>query len=164
MKQTVSPHFSRLFSALLWGSLFSLFSLNLFSRPEEAFWKNHIAVLKAPTLSDAHLSLAQAYRQKGNWDQAKNELRISASMVLGAASPLDLLKEWEQEPKRIEQKLLFWQDIVAQKPDYRDGFIQLSSLSYQLNNIEQAKTYALKAQTLDPNSPVVGRLLSIFPL
>ncbi len=141
----------------------------------QSVWKQHLGILSHPTSFDAHLALAHDLWQKGDWTQTKNELLIAQTLspssllpeetkkVLGAtASPVDLLREWEEEPKRLEKEFQFWQTVVAQKPDYRDGFIQLAAISYQLGKVDGAKQYLATAQTLDPNSPAVQQLLALF--
>ena len=85
--------------------------------------------------------------------------------VLGAFSNYEKevrLKEIEKET--IKNQYLFWQNVVKEKPDYRDGYIQLASLAYQLSNFNVAKRYLTQANNLDPNSPVVEKLTQVFLL
>lgn len=56
-----------------------------------------------------------------------------------------------QTQVKAEQKLAFdWEQILAQRPDYRDGWIQLTAIYYQLGNQEKAKEALQKAKKIDP--------------
>jgi len=45
-----------------------------------------------------------------------------------------------------------WQQILTERPDYRDGWIQLGSLYYQAGDKEKAKEAIQKAKEIDPNN------------
>lgn len=45
-----------------------------------------------------------------------------------------------------------WEQILTERPDYRDGWIQLAALYYQLGNKEKAKEAISQAKNLDPNN------------
>ena len=53
--------------------------------------------------------------------------------------------------KILKASYLYWKKIAEEKPDYRDAYIQAGSLTYQLDNIDEAKRLLQKAQDLDPN-------------
>lgn len=62
----------------------------------------------------------------------------------------------------LETELLYWKQIINQKPEYRDGLIQSATLAYKLNHIEEAQVYAHKAFLLDPNSSTTQSLLQLL--
>ncbi len=175
MKPTVSPYFSRTISALvLWVSLSALFSVNVFGRFNgSSYWETHRDVLTYPTSAESHVILARSAWSKGNESLAKNELLVAQAIlarsggreknVLGVTtSPLDLLRQWEEEPKRLEQEMKFWQSVVGEKKDYRDGYLAVSASAYRLNKIEEAQKSLDAAQTLDPNFPFVRKLSDLI--
>lgn len=45
-----------------------------------------------------------------------------------------------------------WEQILTERPDYRDGWIELATLYYQLGEKEKAKEAISQAKNLDPNN------------
>lgn len=110
---SLSPHFSRIFSAVtLWIALLAFFVVNLVNGISEP------------------------------------------KRVLGASSA--------GERESAERAFGFWQEVVKTKPSYRDGFVTLATLAYQLGKFDEATAFADRALTLDPNSPDAQRLLEII--
>ncbi|MBI5620069.1 hypothetical protein HY950_03850 [Candidatus Gottesmanbacteria bacterium] len=162
------PHISRFFSAtMLWFVLLTIIIFNGITRLNQLSERNSklSAVLLAPTSAPAHMALATLLRQTGYLPAAQHELLVAADQnpnVLGATtSPLQLLNEWEGEPKRLIQAMTYWQQVANKKPDYRDAFLQLALVAYQLGNMPEARAAASQALTLDPTSPVVVRILGM---
>ncbi len=52
--------------------------------------------------------------------------------------------------KATQRKAFDWEQILIERPDYRDGWIQLAAVYYQLGDKEKAKNALVKAKTLDP--------------
>lgn len=51
-----------------------------------------------------------------------------------------------------DQKTVFeWEQLLAEKPDFRDGWLQLSSLYSKMGNVEKAKKAFNRAKEIDPN-------------
>ena len=59
----------------------------------------------------------------------------------------------------IQKSYQSWFDIANKKPDYRDAFLILASLSYERAELTQAHAYAEQAFILDPNSKLASKLL-----
>jgi len=68
---------------------------------------------------------------------------------LDEASNLSLASLKQQknlsDPKDIKKLIHFWEKIVAEKTDYRDGYLQLAILNYKIQE------YLKKALIVDPN-------------
>lgn len=61
-----------------------------------------------------------------------------------------------QTKLQADQKTAFdWEQILAERPDYRDGWIQLAAIYYKLGNKEKAKEAISKAKVLDPTNPTI---------
>jgi tetratricopeptide (TPR) repeat protein len=45
----------------------------------------------------------------------------------------------------------FWEKIIISSPTYRDGYLQLAIIYYQLGNADEASKYLSKVYELDPN-------------
>lgn len=69
----------------------------------------------------------------------------------------------QTEKESLEKDYAFWQEVVKDKPDYRDAYLTLGSLAYQLNRREEGKMYADKALKLDPNNSLARELIALFP-
>lgn len=67
-----------------------------------------------------------------------------------------------QDDRKIAGEINHWQEIVSQYPNYRDGYIQLAILYYDLKNNNQAWLYLDKAKNLDPNNDTVKKLTTLL--
>lgn len=73
------------------------------------------------------------------------------SQVLGAS-----------DDKKIYEEIIFWNDIVKKYPNYRDGYLKLSTLFWKVRLDDQAKYYLEKAKEIDPNNDKVKELEYVF--
>jgi tetratricopeptide (TPR) repeat protein len=77
------------------------------------------------------------------------------SQFLDEASNLNLASLKQQknlsDPEDIKKLIHFWEKIVAEKTDYRDGYLQLAILNYKIWQNEKAQEYLKKALIVDPN-------------
>jgi len=69
----------------------------------------------------------------------------------------DIAWEW-QEKKRIEGEILRWEEILEKYPGYRDVYLRLAVLNWQINNDEKAKENLQKAKDIDPNFEMTKKL------
>lgn len=67
-------------------------------------------------------------------------------------------KEQADTAKKIENNITFWEMVVREKPNYRDGYLELTTLNYQLGRMATAREYWMKAKELDPNNETVESL------
>lgn len=156
------PHFShripsRIFFSLevtfLLLGLVALIAINVLSlqKSRPAHWDKLMMLFETPLSVQRHVDLASFLWQLGNKQDARD--------VLGATTTsLETVTKWEQEEKKIDEQYTFWKSVASTHPDYRDAFITLTSLAYQLGNIEEAHAWLAKAVTLDPNSLSVQKL------
>lgn len=73
----------------------------------------------------------------------------------------DLGKEW-QEKKRIEGEIAQWEEILEKYPGYRDVYLRLAVLNWQVNNEEKTREYLEKAKKIDPNFEMTKELEQII--
>lgn len=64
---------------------------------------------------------------------------------------LQALREIRQDRENIQKEVIYWEEIAANRPDYRDAFFKLTLLEYQLGNKEKAAKYLEKTLEIDPN-------------
>lgn len=92
--------------------------------------------------------------------QGWNITAIVLLFLLGMAlnTSLNTLKQESAKRQQLVAKLHTWELVSDTYPGYRDAYIQLATLAYELGDKNQALSYIEKAQQLDPNSDVVVQL------
>ncbi len=169
------PHISRIFSAaILWILLLAFLSVNVFAIANYplAYGSRLSSIFSQPFSWEPHAALAVDLWNQGARQTAVQEVAISQelyaqkipeSRVLGTTTtPDDLFTMWQNAPVQDEQRRQYWEQIIKNYPDYRDGYIQLASLLYTLGKTDEAVSYVRAAQTIDPNNPTIGKILEIL--
>ena len=75
----------------------------------------------------------------------------------------NIIAEW-QTKRRIEKEIYQLEIILENHPDYRDLYLRLALLYWQVNNQEKGREYFQKAEFLDPNFSCNQELRSLFEL
>jgi tetratricopeptide (TPR) repeat protein len=58
-----------------------------------------------------------------------------------------------------DQKTAYeWEQILVEKPDYRDGWLQLSAIYAKMGNIPKAQETLNRAKAIDPNNEIIPSL------
>lgn len=141
------------------------------SLPKNQIQQAKERLAKNPADFEAHLMMAEEYLDHHQLPEAEKELLLaeesqpvrkfgdliinqSKNNVLGEATST-LTELWqikrESDPKDIKYLIDQWGKIIAQRPDYRDGYLQLALLNYKIYEDEKAKQYLGEALDLDPN-------------
>lgn len=142
------PQFSRIFAALF---LFSLFLASFLFSPSE---KLKLAALKENKNPRIHLALAKEYKKVDDLGNARRELLIGLSLSSNDEELKKELKEVENllaQPNKILGEIRKWGKITQEFPGYRDAYLKLASLYYQIYQNEKAQENLKKALELDPN-------------
>lgn len=128
--------------------------------------KNQIQALKErlirnPDDFQAHLDLAQKFLTNNQLAEAEQSLRLAQEIpqnnpsVLGQQTSQKLEELWQQkhysDPEDIRRLIAIWEKVVEEKPNYRDGWLQLAILHYKLYENDKAKESLQKALFIDPN-------------
>lgn len=157
--------------------LIAFLAINLFYRLPTDFLNLQAAktsVMLFPKDVSFHLLLVQEYLKRGNMSAVERELNIAQTLstyyplpttnsVLGLTlSPAKIWTKIKNEPQRIKSEIIFWEKIIADKPEYRDAYLQLALLHYQIYETNKAKEYLQKAKELDPNFEVIKQLEEII--
>ena len=120
-----------------------------------------------PDNLDSHLALAQEFLENNQFAQAEKELLLSQQLLnqqtnhhQSQATGLQWLwqKRNHTDPEAIKNLISNWETIVKQKPDYRDGWIQLAFLHYLLKEDQSAQETLTKALVIDPHSQTALKL------
>lgn len=128
-------------------------------------------ILKSPKTKDKNFKFY--FPKKISWNPFsyldKKAKRLPYNVVLSlifVVVSLFLLKEENdrrnqrilglQTELKTDQKTVFdWEQILTERPDYRDGWIYLSASYYKLGNKEKAKQALGRAKTLDPTNETI---------
>lgn len=178
------PHFPRKISAALawytekiglWSLLSALMLANLYAKANflPPYWDKLVTAIQNPLSINIHVNLAQSLWSAGLTTNAQNELVYASSLkatltpnsqVLGASTidPGVILNNWQHERGNLERELNYWQNIVAEKPDYRDAYLELAALAYRLSRYQEAKNYLDQALTLNPNNALLSKFSEII--
>ena len=101
-----------------------------------------------PNNADNYYQAAAILLKNNQFKKAENLLNLGENHKI--ASP-DL---WQQkhleDPKDVAAMVDLWQQTVAEKPDYRDGYLQLAFLNLKLHNYQEAYLATQKALKVDP--------------
>jgi tetratricopeptide (TPR) repeat protein len=167
-----------------WGApsgvaLIILITLTSFFLPKNEFQLIKEKLLKFPNDFEAHLQLAEKFLASNQLEEAERALLLAQTIsnpklvisnlensVLGEKTNLKLDELWQRkhysDPKDIRRLISAWEKIVQEKPNYRDGWLQLAILHYKLYENEKARQYLQKALELDPNFEPAKELEKIF--
>lgn len=109
----------------------------------------------------AHLELAEKLLENSQFEKAEEELAWLKSppkrggQVLGEKTDFNIENLWQKKYfsnlSDIQRLAGVFEKIIAEKPQYRDGYLQLAFLYYQLYQKDLAEEYLQKALEIDPN-------------
>lgn len=121
-------------------------------------------ILTHPFSIHPYVQFGQALFQHGNISGANAQMMLASNnqgaRVLGAQTELHIVStQWEHELSKQERTYNFWKHEVEVNPEYRDGYVQLALISYEMKRIDEARLFALRAQDLDPNNQSINELL-----
>ncbi len=130
--------------------------------PKDVFQQAKEKLLKNPNDFQAQITLAEEFIANNQFEKAEKTLLLVqsqvnqlGSQVLGEQTNPTLEELWQRkhhsDPKDIKRLIAAWEKVIKEKPDYRDGYLQLAYLHYKLYEDEKAKEYLEKAIELDPN-------------
>lgn len=176
------PHISRLFSAPVTATAekalslailvgFLAYNVGLLLKPTP--WIAALSVLQKPNSSEAHTRLAYALWEERKLVGAQKELLLAEEMVnrtaqnnrmrnvLGVTTkPMELLQEWQNEPDRLQEEYQFWKNVARTHPDFRDAYVAAALYAYQLGKTDESRAYLMNAQSVDPNSPAIQKIIN----
>lgn len=133
---------------------------------QDDFWRAKEKLLRNPNDSQAQIKLAEKFLANNQFEEAEKALFLAGSQVLGEQTNLQPEKLWQRkyysDPEDIKKLIAAWEKIIEEKPDYRDGYLQLAYLHYKLYENEKAKEYLEKAIELDPNYELAREMEEIL--
>lgn len=147
--------FSFLVMISLLGSLVNGFRVS--PKERAGFW---------PWSSKSHSQMALAWFEAGDEERALLELEIANKLFFvktnGNEESLLSAREKVMEPERLRTEIKEWEVVLEKMPSFRDVYLRLAVLNYQLYEDEKAREYFEKAEYLDPNSLEVLEIKKII--
>jgi tetratricopeptide (TPR) repeat protein len=130
-----------------------------------------VALAENPLNINNNLTLADYLIQQHRFSQAESVLRFAQQQemknkILGWATTNEdqlnqlWLKKHREDPADINRLITKWEKLVREKPDYRDGYIQLALLYQTLNNTPLALKNIDQALQIDPNNQTAQQIKS----
>ncbi len=159
--------------------LFLLIIICSFFYPQSEIQRIKLQLLINPFNFDNHLILAKKFIDNHQFIEAERTLllaeKIANSRLLKDNLKKENIKEeklislqelWQEknmaDPQDIKKLITSWEKIIAVKPDYRDGYLQLAFLNYKIYQTEKALFYLNKALEIDSNFEVSLKLKEII--
>ncbi|MCX6724873.1 MAG: hypothetical protein NTV20_02120 [Candidatus Shapirobacteria bacterium] len=146
-----------------------------FFYPQNEIQKLRVYLLNHPYDFNNHLVLAEKLLANNQFEEAEKTLQLAQNLqvknspnlkVLGETTSSQLQELWQKkhydDPKDIQRLIGAWGKIVQEKPNYRDGYLQLAILNYKIYENEKAEEYLNKALAIDPNFEPAKELKKIF--
>lgn len=153
------------------ASFFLLFLIFFSLFPSENFEKLKILILQEPQNPRHYLKLAEEYLRANDLKKAQREIFVAENLLKASSFEKEnpeilkvkvALEEKIKEPQNISQEIKKWEKILEDFPGYRDAYLQLAKLYYQLYEEDKAKENLARALELDPNFPLTKELEKIL--
>lgn len=96
-----------------------------------------LSILTSLTATDQALTIPSADKTKA---------------ILGASDSL------AAEHAAVQNRYDYWQNVIRNHPDYRDGYYMVAVLAFQRGNISESRMHLNKVKVLDPNYPGIAPL------
>ena len=103
-------------------------------------------------------SLSEWFRKSGFTGVAK-ELRLSKAFT---AKPTDRSPNGNSVLGSGTQTVAYWEKILTERPDYRDGYIAAAKSALSENDTGKAMTFITQALQIDPNDKVALTLMTLL--
>jgi len=113
------------------------------------------------------LALARSLFNQGQLELAQTQLslietkpwaQLAIKLRPGLKTDWLTTKDLITGPAKIQAEIDYWQQVLADKPNYRDGLLHLSLLYYQQYQTQTAQDYWQQANQLDPNGDMVQKV------
>lgn len=132
--------------------------------PRDNFINRQLTSLRWPYSIKKRLDLTKAFFDVGDLEKAKLEVKQANSLYQlfkfidwqgNLKQQLIITNDLINQPEKIKKQINYWETILINRPNFRDVYLKLSLLYYQLWQDDKARENWHKAFYLDPNNEVV---------
>lgn len=150
------PHNARFFSAEIFH--------NIVKVSEKTFLWVGIVTLTFVNMSIVRPSITSSLASRFHLSQNYSKLTIlfgkfANASVLGAT---DSQRQLREERSSKERERAYWQQVISIHPDYRDAYIRLITLSYELGHPQETSLYVEKLRELSPNEAFLQKISGLL--
>ncbi len=99
-------------------------------------------------------SISRTITEKDRFWILTSSVIILVCLILVSISSYKNWKELDSlkaQRSRLLKEESFWKETLHKYPDYRDGYIKLAIVEYELNNKDYSRENIQKALSIDPN-------------
>lgn len=121
-------------------------------------------VLQKPSNADRHQQLGEYFEGLNDFRRARQEYRLAA--LFGGTDVSALLQRItskEQAPLVIQQAIAEWGQFLQSHPEYRDGWMALALLSWQVGDDIKLREGVVRALSFDSSYQPALKLESLLP-
>lgn len=142
-----------LFAVLLFFLFTLIYPLNDLERARNR-------ILANPKNYQNHLLLSELFNRNFDADGALKEALIAESLNDNPESfhQVKKIEKIRNRPQEIKNRINYGLIITSSYGDYRDAYLTLASLSFQLKELNSADYYVNRALELDPNHELTDKL------
>ena len=117
-------------------------------------------ILANPKNYQNHLLLSELFKSNNDFDGALKEALLARGLNNSPESvnQVKKIEEVRNRPDNINNKINYGLIITSSYGDYRDAYLALASLSFQLMDLNSADYYVNRALGLDPNHELTEKL------
>ncbi len=134
--------------------------------PRTSFRQATWEVGKWPKDARLHLALAEEYAKIHNFDLVEKEVSLAKSLnpvsVFDRQAYLEKIFAEKIKKQNLEKEIRDWEEVLKEYPGFRDVYLRLSLLYWQINDDLMADVYLKKASHLSPNFPTTLQLHQFF--
>ncbi len=144
---------------VLWIALIALVCANML------YWKPRFSLrrINSALTAVAKIPFATRFLPAYIFRGLSFNLAAQPNNVLGAETQSGDSSDTQSQYDRLIKQYDYWKSVIAQHPNYRDGYYMLATLSYQLGNYPDTRSYITRVQELDPNYPGIEVLSALLP-
>ncbi len=140
--------------------IFLLIILSLFlPKTEPQFLKDNL--LRNPENMEVKLKNIEALLEENQFQTSEEILKSISQDQNGKLNQLWQEKHYS-DPEDIKELIKAWEEIIENKPQYRDAYLQLAILNYKINKKGKAQDNLNKALEIDPNFELTKKLEEII--
>lgn len=160
------PLVFRLFQETWLAMAFALFLILNVVVPLGSFEKTKAAVLSRLSDPYAHLEVAEVAAEARDWELARSEFECASFLVvrsrdipiLGLTSRFEEVGSHVFVERTIREEIGSLVKVLDKHPNYRDVYLRISLLFYQLADDKAAVSFWKQAVALDPNNVEVYKV------
>jgi len=140
--------------------IFLLIILSIFlPKTKPQFLKDNL--LKNPDNTEVKLKNIEALLEENQFQAGEEILKSIPQDQNGNLNQLWQEKHYS-DPEDIKELIKAWEEIIEEKSQYRDAYLQLAILNYKINETQKAQDNLNKALEIDPNYELAKKLKEII--